>query len=509
MSMYLEALQPKNNAGGPTNVLDCFDQFRRFLILGSESGTYYVKARQHTLDNISCLEKCAERDFDRTLNLIVEVSTKGLAPKNTPAIFALALLVKRDIKAIEVLDKVCRTSTHLFEFVQYINAMRGWGRALKRGIANWYLKKSPRDLAYQVTKYQSRGGMSHKKVMRLCHIPAKASYRSIVQYVINYDKFAEEKPKLELASFQILNNFELAKSAVSEDQIIHLIKNSELPWECIPTKWLGSGNVWRALVDRGMPITALIRNLGRLTANKAIKPFDVGQVAEQLTNEELLRKGRVHPYSILVASKMYDRGHSLKGQLEWTPINAISDALNVAFNKSFQYLDKIHQNTLIGLDVSGSMTSPLLEDGLISCAEAGAALIKAFLNVFDNVQVMAFDHQFRQLIITKSDSLASILSKTRSMSFGSTDCSLPMRYAQQAGLDVHNFVVITDNEHWYGQITPDQALTNYRQSINPKAKAIAVGMAATAYTIYNGPGTLNVVGFDSSVPSLISEFAND
>ena len=40
--------QEQNNAGGYSYVLDCWGRLQRFLILGSEGGTYYVGERDLT-----------------------------------------------------------------------------------------------------------------------------------------------------------------------------------------------------------------------------------------------------------------------------------------------------------------------------------------------------------------------------------------------------------------------------------------------------------------------------
>ncbi|MEZ4618893.1 MAG: TROVE domain-containing protein [Caldilineaceae bacterium] len=58
--------------------------------------------------------------------------------------------------------------------------------------------------------------------------------------------------------------FERAKLATNEEEIIELIQRYDLPWEAIPTQWQGA--VWRTLLPK-LPLTALLRNLARMTAN--------------------------------------------------------------------------------------------------------------------------------------------------------------------------------------------------------------------------------------------------
>ena len=72
------------------------------------------------------------------------------------------------------------------------------------------------------------------------------------------------------------------------------------------------------------------------------------------------------------------------------------------------------------------------------------------------------------------------------------------------------FVVYTDSETWAGKIHPTAALQRYRTEMNrPNAKLIVVGMQSNGFTIAdpNDKGMLDVVGFDSAAPQVMSLFA--
>jgi len=132
--------QAANNGGGYSFVIDTFSQVRRFLILGAEGGTYYVGERKLTKDNALCIQRAIKEDAQRLINMIVEVSDNGLAPKNDPAIFALALVASSaDVKArkmaYEALNSVVRTSTHLFTFMQAVKNLRGSSKGLRKAVA--------------------------------------------------------------------------------------------------------------------------------------------------------------------------------------------------------------------------------------------------------------------------------------------------------------------------------------------------------------------------------------
>jgi 60 kDa SS-A/Ro ribonucleoprotein len=83
--------QVKNSAGGFVYELDKWNYLDRFLILGSEGGTYYINEQKLTRGNADNVLKCIQEDGVRVVNRIVEISDAGRAPKNEPALFALAM----------------------------------------------------------------------------------------------------------------------------------------------------------------------------------------------------------------------------------------------------------------------------------------------------------------------------------------------------------------------------------------------------------------------------------
>src|SRR3990167_2621294 len=129
--------QVQNSAGGFVYEVDDWVRLDRFLILGTEGGSYYAGEREMTVKNAEALIRCMQSNGLSVVGRIVEISEAGRAPKNDPAIFALAMVAKKgDDKtrkaALEAMPRVCRTGTHLFQFVEAVQAFGGWGRGTKR-----------------------------------------------------------------------------------------------------------------------------------------------------------------------------------------------------------------------------------------------------------------------------------------------------------------------------------------------------------------------------------------
>ena len=87
-----------------------------------------------------------------------------------------------------------------------------------------------------------------------------------------------------------------------------------------------------------MPMTALIRNLGKMTSIGLLEPLTEGaeKVCNVLRDQEKLTKAKIHPFTVLVALKIYKEGHGDKGKLKWTPNGMIVSALDNAFYLAFK-----------------------------------------------------------------------------------------------------------------------------------------------------------------------------
>lgn len=107
-------------------------RLRRFLVLGSEGGSYYAGEFTLTRENAQAVERSIHEDGPRAVSEISRVSEEGQAPKNDPALFALAMAAGLGDEptrraALEALPRVARTGTHLFEFATFVEQFRGWG----------------------------------------------------------------------------------------------------------------------------------------------------------------------------------------------------------------------------------------------------------------------------------------------------------------------------------------------------------------------------------------------
>ena len=506
-----EQVNPKqvlNDAGGYTFTVSLADRVRRFVILGSDNGSFYARPRDLTVEGAKAVQLMAEEDHEGLVRVLLEVSEGGLSKKQNALLFAYAIACSgaKGPKALDHFDRIVRTGTHLFMFLGYVQNFRGWGRALKRVVAEWYDWKSADNLGYQMVKYRQREGWTHRDVLRKAHPSStKAQHQALYRWATTGEHDADLPP--------IVRAHLLAKeSALPTESLAALIRNERLPWEAIPTDRLNDPVVLTALAEH-MPVMATVRNLTRFSKAGLLPPMGGGLtdlVVGRLTDPEAIRKSRIHPMAILVAMAAYDPSQFGSATFDQDDLRSplALTALGEAYNLSYGNVQPANKRTLIALDTSGSMTWYSVAPGLTDAAVA-AAMADIQLSTEPLVMVRAFDTEMRDIGVRKGDSLQDIVRKAQNAPAYGTDCAAPMLWAAKNRVEVDTFVIYTDSETWAGDVHPHVALQDYRRQMGIPAKLAVVATSANDFTIAdpNDPGMLDVVGFSPDVPSVIADFS--
>lgn len=501
-----------NNAGGFGFEVNDWIKLRRFLVLGSEGGTYYVGEAKLTIENAQAVERLLRAEPIKVVRQIVEISKSGRSAKNDACLFALAMvagLASADGRAaaLAVLPEVARTGTHLFTFVEYVQSFRGWGRGLRRAIARWYEVQPPEKLAVQLTKYQQRNGWSHRDLLRLAHPKAEDAVRNGL-YRFAVTGSTEGLEDSTVLAFQKLRQCENLDGAATAK----IVEEARLSMEMVPAE-LRYPEVYRVLAKQA-GLEWLLRNLGNLSRVAVLSAGDrklLETVCQRLNNQAGLDKARLHPLKILAALAVYRSGSGVRGSGRWNPEAAVVDALDEAFYKAFKYVTPTGKRLCLGLDVSGSMAGTTVNGiaGLTAREACGAmALVTAKSERPSNVSFVAFDTKPYHLALSANqrlDDVVNILSRTGG---GGTDCAIPIQWARKKKVPVDVFVIYTDSETWAGDEHPLQALNAYGEAMGIDAKLVTVAMAANRISLADctDKRMLNVVGFDTVTPELISQF---
>lgn len=518
----------KNSAGGYGWEKDTWTQLRDFIILGTEGGTFYADERSHTYRNVGVVAKALAEDGPRAVKMAVDISTAkpARAPKNYPALYVIAAaLASKDLAtrraAAGSTHLVARTTDHQAHLFGYLKDLRGGGGAsplLKRAYMNMFTQDEPGRVVYRYLKARSRKTgsgepFSPADLLRL----AKPTPTNEVQDAM-FALISGRKTPMEVSGFfDAAKGYYEAQLADTPAKAVRAILAYRVPWEFLPDSVLKYPEVWEALIPT-LGITALIRNLSRMTINGALGPFKQGNLkaAARLCDQAELHNGRVHPFDLFLALRVYESGWAQPNPKApartWTPVPEIVDALNRAFVASFAVADKVPGNYVVAVDSSGSMTyGPRVQHGGSDIGTPyGVSL--AFANILmrttgGSVYPVNFDTAVRPSPLRTEMSLSEIMAKSDNNG-GATDCAAPIEWALEHRHCVDGFIILTDNESWSGGRHAHQALEQYRRQVNPNARVIWCATTANGHQLGDPGegGVLQVAGFDSSLPMLVNSY---
>lgn len=494
----------KNNAGGFGFEVSPQDRLERFLLIGSEGGTYYVNEQKLTEDNAQSIVSLIKTDGRNVLRTVIDFATNNRAPKADAGLFVLALLATYGDKEVKsatysAISQVCKTSTHLFTFLANIQNLRGWSKGLCKGVSKFYTSKTSDQVAYQLIKYRNRAGFTHNDALSLAHP------NNVSSELFKLFGYARGKITAEESGNQLVGAFESAQTS-SEKELIGLIKEFRLTWEMIPNESLNKPAVLTALLEN-MPLTALIRNLNRFSYNGLTdgNTDTVKAIVKKLTNKENVAKAGIHPLNVVNSMLTYASGHGAKGGKSWNANQKIVDALSTTYDLALEALTPTGKNILVAVDVSGSMNHPV--NGMaMNASQIANVLGVTILKQEPEAELVWFDTTLQRPTIGRRNSIDEVLAK--SPHGGGTDCSQAFVHALNTKIKYDAIIILTDSETWAGAAHGVELLNGYRKLVNRDVKVIEVAMVANPSTALpvDEKNVLRVVGFDASVTDVINSY---
>jgi 60 kDa SS-A/Ro ribonucleoprotein len=251
----------------------------------------------------------------------------------------------------------------------------------------------------------------------------------------------------------------------------------------------------------------------------------VRHVAERLADEGEIRRSRQFPYQYFTAY-----------------LNAADDipqSIRTSLHKGAEIacgnVPVLPGPVVIGLDTSGSMTSPVTghrgygATTKMRCVDVAALVAAAIVRRNPDSLIVPFDTIAYKAHVDPSDSILSLARQLAKFGGGGTDCSLPIREANThfANRKFAGVVLVSDNESWiyggryhgYGSGGSTGVLTEWRQFVKnqvrlqggdipgPKLICIDLQPNSTAQAPEQSD-ILNVGGFSDAVFDVIAAFLN-
>jgi 60 kDa SS-A/Ro ribonucleoprotein len=503
--------QVPNDSAGFVFQADILTRLERFLILGAEGSTYYISHQEHALRNVQTVTQALAQEPIKAIDLALDVSVKGRAMKQDAGLYLIAEALKHPTievrqHAAHVALQMTRTGSTLLSLIAYIGKERGTGKIVRGLINEWYNSRTAREVAYQVLKYANRATWTHGDVIRRGHPkPSTPDHDAIFKWLLhNTEKNGAYALEGEIADY--LRGYDALRIG-DERTVLGLVERFGFTHDMIPSERL-TANVWRLLLEKGLAMTALTRNLGSLTAKGLLDEHAVLMGVVEAFRQERITKGRVHPMTLYQALKVYASGKGVRGSLTWNPKRQVIDALDRAFYLAFGNLTQSNKRIHVALDHSGSMTTGnVLGMPSTTPAQASVAMGAVLAHQYPYATFTLFGTTInRTEAISPNRRLDDIERSIRRVG-EATDFSVAMNYHAKHDLG-EALIMFTD-----GQVNTGQHVHTSIAELHRKRGAVKVVGAFTesnwtSLTI-DDPLYLGIVGFDSSVPQLLTGFLGE
>jgi 60 kDa SS-A/Ro ribonucleoprotein len=308
------------------------------------------------------------------------------------------------------------------------------------------------------------------------------------------------------------------RAAETEAEQVEVLGRARLRWDLLADAARGP-SAWAAIA-RQMGPQAMRMNLNTLLRHGVLDDREVVEfIASRIADEEEIRRSRQFPYQYLSAYLNAD---------ERVP-QALKEALGRAAELACGSVPELPGPVVIGLDVSGSMQTPVTGHRgrggttAMRCVDVAALFAAAVLRRNPDSLLVPFDDRAHEADVDPGDAILSLGARLARYGGGGTDCSLPLREAnRRRGRKFAGCVLVSDNQSWIGagrfgstavmtewqEFVKNQVRLHGRDFAGPKLVCIDVQPYGTTQAPERSD-ILNVGGFSDAVFTVVDSFLRD
>lgn len=327
--------------------------------------------------------------------------------------------------------------------------------SLKRGLSDTLAKKSE----WEHIRYSdSAPGVHPNTKDMLLMVARKGDWpikKELFNYLVNGELSNPEVIPVAAAHAAI------AQCTKFNDVAKALVLAARSPWEVVLSKFGNTTAVWEFLINNNLlGYMALLRNL------RNIENAKVHTDCQKLIREKLI-KGAVTskqlPFRFLAARQNISEN--------WT-----RSAIDLAFNESIVNTPILTGKTLIVVDQSGSMRSPVSDKSTMMCDEVAQTLaaILAKRCGAENVTIYAFADRTKEVGFSDADSVMAIVERIKKTSVGSsTYAHLPIQVVSALNQKFDRIIILSDMQCYTSNVWDyndtvklDEAVKLYRNKVN-------------------------------------------
>ncbi|MDR3633854.1 MAG: TROVE domain-containing protein [Isosphaeraceae bacterium] len=483
---------------------------------GCFGGTFYAGAEAQLANLLSLAEQVEDNVF---LAKLAVYSREKAFLKDMPA--ALLLVLSRRDRALfhQVFDRVVDNGRVLRTLFQMLRSGQ-FGRkslsySVQRAFQRWLNEASVSRLLAASIGHDP----SLRDVLRLARpTPPDNARRALFGWLTDkpVDRWAPATADDLPDEVRALKAY---REAATEAAQAAVLAESRFRWDLLADAAKGP-LVWKAIA-RQMGPQALRMNLNTLRRHGVLDDAElVDHVAGRLADADEIRSSRQFPYQYLAA--YLNAGDDVP--------QALKAALGEAAETACGNVPELAGPVVIGVDVSGSMQSPITghrgagSTTKVRCVDVAALFAAAILRRNPDSLIVPFDDRAHQAQVDPGDAILSLAARLAEYGGGGTDCSLPLAEANRAHRDrkFAGCVLVSDNQSWVGdglygstavmtawqEFVKNQVRLHGREFTGPKLVCIDLQPYGSTQAPERSD-ILNVGGFSDAVFSVVVSFLGD
>lgn len=262
--------------------------------------------------------------------------------------------------------------------------------------------------------------------------------RAIADKLVSFDEYTLAKYKGDNKAVKMRDLLCLCRPTPKDDEQSAMWKRclegkleAPLTWESELSANGNTAETWEKLINSGkVGYMALLRNLRNII--KA-NPSNIQKVYDIIQDPERVRKSRQLPFRFYAAYKAVS---DIAGSKAF-------DVLENALESSVENMTKLPGTTVIAVDISGSMDSPVSINSDVKCYEIAMLLGLLANRICDNSYFYIFDNRIAKIAVS---SKCNILETVRDTDCGGgTNMSLPFQKMIDDKINADRIIVLSDN----------------------------------------------------------------
>ena len=236
---------------------------------------------------------------------------------------------------------------------------------------------------------------------------------------------------------------------------------------------------------------ALLRNLRNII--KA-NPSNIQQVYDIIQDSERVRKSKQLPFRFYSAYKAVT---DIAG-------SKVFDVLENALESSVDNMPKLPGTTVIAVDISGSMGSPVSSNSEVKCYEIAMLLGLLANKICDNSIFYTFNNSINKEMVSSKCSILEKVSATDCN--GGTNMSLPFQKMIDDKIHADRIIVLSDNMNncgFWGNSPTQRYANEYRKITGNNIWVHGVDLQGYATQQFHGAKTNIIAGWSEKVLDFI------